>query len=338
MEMAVKLSSMEQNQYIKQFPDLMVGKKIMYVHGFGSSAQSGTVKRLREVFPRTEVIAHDLPVEPHEAMALLKTVCTDEQPDLIIGTSMGGMYTEQLYGYDRICVNPALRIADTMTTHGLTGKQQFFSPRQDGIQEFYVDKPLVKRYREVQEQGLKPPAGMVEEADRVFGLFGDEDELVDSFDLFHQHYPQAIGFHGGHRITDNTFMHYIVPVIRWIDDRQERRQRPIVLIAYDTLPDSYGHPASSMHKAFELLIEHYQVFVVVPTDQTQQARPWIEEHLSTPAWHHVVYTDRPDLLYGDYFITRKKAADLMATSLCFGSDELKTWEDVITFFARLGGQ
>ena len=34
------------NPYIKQFPDLMAGKKIMYVHGFLSSAQSGTVKML----------------------------------------------------------------------------------------------------------------------------------------------------------------------------------------------------------------------------------------------------------------------------------------------------
>ena len=39
---------MEQtNQYIKQFPELFSGKKIMYVHGFGSSGQSGTVSRIR---------------------------------------------------------------------------------------------------------------------------------------------------------------------------------------------------------------------------------------------------------------------------------------------------
>ena len=324
---------MEQNEHIKQFPDLMEGKKIMYVHGFGSSAQSGTVRRLREVFPQTEIIAHDLPVEPHEAMELLRNVCAKEQPHLIIGTSMGGMYTEQLYGYDRICVNPALRIADTMTTHGLTGKQTFFSPRQDGQKEFYVDKQLVKRYREVQEQGLKANGG-----EFIYGLFGDEDDLVDTFDLFHEHYPRAIRFHGGHRITDKTFMHYIVPVIRWIDDQQENRQRPIIYIDFDCLYDSYGHPASSMHKAYEKLIEHYEVFVVVTTDEAEKARPWIEEHLSTPAWHHVINTDRPDLLYGDYFVTRKKADDLMATSLVFGSEEFKTWEDTIVFFERLGGQ
>ena len=64
---------MEQtNQYIKQFPELMKGKKILYVHGFGSSGQSGTVTRIREVLPQAEVIAPDLPIEPQEALQLLK--------------------------------------------------------------------------------------------------------------------------------------------------------------------------------------------------------------------------------------------------------------------------
>ena len=53
---------------------------------------------------------------------------------------MGGMYTEQLRGFDRICINPALEIAETMKAHGMTGTQQFQNPRLDGIQEFYVDK------------------------------------------------------------------------------------------------------------------------------------------------------------------------------------------------------
>ena len=48
------ICNMETNSYIKQFPDIMKGKKIMYVHGFGSSAQSGTVKRLRELLPPEE--------------------------------------------------------------------------------------------------------------------------------------------------------------------------------------------------------------------------------------------------------------------------------------------
>ena len=49
-----------ENQYVKQYPDLMSGKKIMYVHGFGSSAQSGTVAMLRTLLPNATVVARDI--------------------------------------------------------------------------------------------------------------------------------------------------------------------------------------------------------------------------------------------------------------------------------------
>ena len=122
-----------ENPYVKQFPDMMAGKTILYCHGFASSGQSGTVERLRTVMPQARVIAPDLPVHPAEAMSLLRDICRQEQPDLIIGTSMGGMYAEQLRGYDRICVNPALEMGDTMRSHGMTGTQQFQNPRLDGV-------------------------------------------------------------------------------------------------------------------------------------------------------------------------------------------------------------
>ena len=54
----------KENQYVKQFPDLMSGKKVMYVHGFGSSAQSGTVTMLRTLLPEATVIAEDIPLHP----------------------------------------------------------------------------------------------------------------------------------------------------------------------------------------------------------------------------------------------------------------------------------
>ena len=324
---------MEQaNPYIKQFPDLMKGKKIIYVHGFGSSGQSGTVTRLRTVLPGATVIAPDLPIQPAEAMTLLRELCDKEHPDLIIGTSMGGMYTEQLRGFDRICLNPALCIADTMQAHGMTGTQTFQNPRLDGIQQFYVDKALVKAYREVSEQrftGLDD-----DDRQRVIGLFGDRDDLVDTYDLFREHYPHATHFHGEHRMDDRSYMHSVVPVIRWIDDRQQQRQRSIIYIGIETLKDAYDKPASSSQKAVRQLIEHYDVYFVGQTD----ASAWLEEYINVPAWQHTIYTPRRDLLYGDYLISRQKEGDTMATLLQFGSDTFKTWEDVIEYFSRLGGQ
>ena len=64
-----------ENPYIKQFTDIFVGKKILYVHGFGSSGQSGTVQRLRTVFPQATVVAPDLPIHPQEAIDLLHDTC-----------------------------------------------------------------------------------------------------------------------------------------------------------------------------------------------------------------------------------------------------------------------
>ena len=334
---------MTENPYIKQYPDMMAGKTVLYVHGFASSGQSGTVARLREVMPQAKVIAPDLPVNPHEAIALLHDICQQEKPDLIIGTSMGGMYCEQLRGIDRICINPALEIAETMRAHGMTGTQQFQNPRQDGVQDFYVDKALVKAYREVSEQRFQDITP--EDEQRVVGLFGDKDDLVDTFDMFHAVYPQALHFHGEHRMNDKSFMHSVVPVIRWIDDRQEKRERPIIYIGIETLTDSYLKPASSMMKAVRMLIEHYQVYFVGPTEESgDTTAAWLTEHVGVPAWRHTIYTWRRDLLYGDYLIqgARSKeqgaSGDTMATLLEYGSDTFKTWEDIIEYFSRLGGQ
>ena len=329
------------SSFVKQFPDLMAGKTLLYVHGFGSSGQSGTVTRLRAVLPNAHVVAPDVPLHPQEAQALLHDLCAKEQPDLIIGTSMGGMYAEQLYGYDRILLNPALRIADTMQEHGLTGKQQWFNPRQDGQTEFYVDKALVKEYRQVTDQafsGVTP-----EEQRRVIGLFGDRDELVHTYDLFLEHYPNAIRFHGEHRMDDHSYMHSVLPVIRWVDDRQEHRERPIVYIGVETLADSHRQPASNSQKTVRQLIESYQVYFVAPAytprpqdyDATQR---WLEEYINVPAWGHTIFTNQRHLLYGDYLIESVETPDPMATRIAFGSDTFKSWEDVQDYFLRLQGQ
>ena len=250
------------NPYIKQYPDLCKGKKVLYVHGFGSSGQSGTVTRIREVLPNADVIAPDLPVRPEEAIDLLRQTCEREHPDLIIGTSMGGMYAEMLYGYDRILVNPALQMGDTMKEHGMIGAQHFSNPRQDGVQDFIVTKALVKEYKEMTEQCF---SGITDvEQKRVWGLFGDEDTTVNTYDLFHEHYPTAIRFHGEHRMNDQSFMHSVVPVIRWIDDRQEGRERPIIYIDVNALKDKWGKPNSSSQKTIRTLLETYQLYFVDP--------------------------------------------------------------------------
>lgn len=330
-----------ENPYVKQYPDLMAGKTIVYVHGFASSAQSGTVRRIQETFPQAHVVARDMPLHPAEAMERLRQLCASTSPDLVIGTSMGGMYAEMLTGYDRILVNPAFQMGDTLHDHNLMGKQAWTNPREDGETEFLVTKSLVKEYKEMTERCFSHADE--DEQRHVYGLFGDEDPLVHTFGLFHSHYRQAIHFHGGHQLDDRVFLDAVVPVVRWIDDRQEGRGRSIVYIDSSTLKDDYGHPKASLQKAFKMLVECYQVFVVAPAPTEDPAvvagmQAWVRDVFDVPAWNRVVFCNDKSLLYGDYLIDCRPAPDFLGTTVAFGSDGMKTWDDVITFFGRLGGQ
>ena len=330
------------NEYIKTWPDLMVGKKILYVHGFGSSGQSGTVTLLRTLLPSVTVIAPDLPIHPDEALALLHSLCDEEQPDLIIGSSMGGMFTEQLTGYDRILVNPAFNMGDTMSSHGMVGKLTFQNPRRDGIQEMVITKAIVKEYKSL-------PLPLPRRGDKsVWGLFGDKDPVVHTYDLFKDAYTLPLGegrggaliFHGEHRLIDKVVHHALIPVIRWIDDRQEGRQREIIFIDFECLHDSYMNATSSMLKAIEALLDKYDLHFVAkaPSNDPQyynKVRDWLQEYVTVPAYDHLTFTNRPDLLYGDFYISPTPPEGTMATAIEYGSDTFKTWEEIITYFSRL---
>ena len=177
----------------------------------------------------------------------------------------------------------------------------------------------------------------------MWGLFGDNDPLVHTYDLFLSHYPQAVRFHGEHRLTDKVAIHYLVPVIRWIDDRKEGRERPILYITIDAMRAPQGQPRPSMHKAFEMLLENYNIYFVCPARSTAKEamaadHDWIEEAISAPSFDRIVYANNTALLYGDYKISTSDDTDFMGTNIRLGSDEFKTWDEIITYFERMGGQ
>ena len=113
-------------------------KKLIYFHGFGSSAASNTVKSLAEgLSDKYEVIAPDIPVDPSEALPFLKELCLSIQPDLIAGSSMGGMYCQQMFGFKRIIVNPAFFMSKY--SHVLqVGTFPVLNSRKDGATHFTI--------------------------------------------------------------------------------------------------------------------------------------------------------------------------------------------------------
>lgn len=185
--------------------------KLIYFHGFGSSGASGTVETLRNLLPKATVIAPDIPVDPVEALPYLKQLCEQEQPDLIVGTSMGGMYAQQMRGFLRICVNPAFNMS-TNSQVLKTGTYKFQNGRKDNQKEFRITKDIIQHHNQMERQqfkGITP-----EEQELCYGLFGINDPVVHTYDLFKKHYPHAIRFEGEHRLNDKIIRKTLLPLIK----------------------------------------------------------------------------------------------------------------------------
>lgn len=198
---------------------LGVGPKILFAHGFASSGASGTVMTLRQMLyaidPTISVIAPDLPVMPNDAIALLKKMAEEEQPDLILGTSMGAFYIEQLRGYHRILVNPSFSMARLLTFGGM-GRQEFRNKREDGAKDFKVDKEMIAQFKALEKNSFKG----ITSADKalVWGFFGDKDKKVNHQKDFLKYYSKDhfTVFDGEHFLNDKILSRVILPTIKEI--------------------------------------------------------------------------------------------------------------------------
>ena len=184
--------------------------KLLYVHGLSSSGLSATAKNLRLLLPECDVIAPDLPVNPDEAYGLLKDLCAKECPELIIGTSMGGMFAQQLRGYRKILVNPAFHVSEFMRRQ--IGTHEFLNPRQDGETHYEITPELCDAYRRLEEHQF----AAISDSDRenTYALFGRNDTLVCGYEEYSVHYKHAEWFEGEHRLDYKVIETVVVPLVR----------------------------------------------------------------------------------------------------------------------------
>ena len=189
-------------------------KKVLYIHGFASAGSTGSATQMRNhLYPKgVQVLSPDVPVDPNEAIAFLKAFVESEQPDLIVATSMGALYAEQLKGFPRILVNPSFHMARLLTFRGL-GKREFRNKRQDGQTEFKVDKQMIQAFQQVEKESFK---GITpEEKLLVWGLFGKQDNLVNCQADFAKHYgkEQMQLFEGEHFLNDKVLSKVVMPLV-----------------------------------------------------------------------------------------------------------------------------
>ena len=189
--------------------------KLIYFHGFGSSGATGTAENLRNHLPELEVVAPDIPVDPVEALPYLHQFVAEQQPDLIVGTSMGAMYAQQMFGYKKILVNPAFNMS-TMSKVLKTGEHPFQNRRKDNQKTFRITREIIQHHNMMERGQFKG----ITEFDRAntYGLFGIHDTTVNTYDLFRKYYPadHAIRFDGEHRLNDKALRSTVVPLIKQI--------------------------------------------------------------------------------------------------------------------------
>ncbi len=89
--------------------------KLVYLHGFRSSALTSKVAHFEKSFPEWDVVALDYsPHNPRMAAALLKQYfdsLDETQEVVVVGTSLGGFWAKWVaanYFYPAVLVNPAL--------------------------------------------------------------------------------------------------------------------------------------------------------------------------------------------------------------------------------------
>lgn len=185
--------------------------KILFIHGLASSGAYKMANSLRILLKPCEVVAPDVPIDPDEALALLRSICDKEDPDLIVGLSLGGFWAQKLRGRRKLLVNPDFHVSRLLRT--MIGEQKYLSPRQDGAESFMITEEMCDRYQQIEATEFDALA--TEEIMLTVGLFADHDELVSCGAEFDHYYPgRGVSYPGAHLPIFPELKNYILPAAK----------------------------------------------------------------------------------------------------------------------------
>ena len=185
--------------------------KILFIHGLASSGAYKMASSLRILLRPCEVISPDVPIDPREALALLRGICDRESPDLVVGLSLGGFWAQKLRGCRKILVNPDLHPSRLLRSK--VGTMEYLSPRANGDLSFEITPEICDGYETLEAdefEGLDAA-----EIALTRGMFADSDELVRCGPEFELHYPgRSVSYPGTHLPNYPQLKQYLVPLVR----------------------------------------------------------------------------------------------------------------------------
>lgn len=179
----------------------------IYVHGLASGAKASTFDKLAKRFSQFIWMSADFGEDLSENVKQLNDMIGSNYPQLIVGSSMGGLtvlYADAPNAVKVVC-NPALSLADSVrNTIGL-GRHEYFCERLDGATEFELTEQMCQRY----EQYIASHTPLLGRASyAIFSvhdeLLGDEASAAAQQVVAESGYSVLIDFKGKHRMQSST--------------------------------------------------------------------------------------------------------------------------------------
>ena len=165
----------------------------IYVHGLASGANATTFDKLAKRFQQFIWMSTDFGEDLAENVEHLNEMIRSDYPQLIVGTSMGGLtvlYADAPEAVKVVC-NPALSIANSVRhTIGL-GRHEYFCERLNGATEFELTEQMCCDYEHYIATHT-PSLGRAS-----YAIFAEHDELLGDEAT---HYAQKVLADSGYRV------------------------------------------------------------------------------------------------------------------------------------------
>lgn len=193
-------------------------KRILYIHGLGSGANSHTGLKLAEIFEgEAEVLHPEIPQDPFEAGEFLMEYVRKENIDVVAASSQGGFYALTFLGeMKKVVYNPAINIVRVVEEVIGLGEQEYFSERSNGAKTYILDEEYVRKLKVLKERMV---SGITEEAKaNTIAVICDDDELLgfntpsEYTSLFGD--KRLVVAHGGHQSTDGNLEGPVAAALR----------------------------------------------------------------------------------------------------------------------------
>ena len=194
-------------------------KKILLIHDVFSSINDIFIKDFIGNLRKYLIIVPELPTQPAETMRMLKAICKEENPDLVVGWNSGGFFAQQLSDYERVLISPEYDISVIFNSI-LKGKNgvdfPYIVPRSSGEERFDITPALVKSYAEMEA--------------RQFSNISRSKKMVHSFFWFghnernlktHQEHYHDVTFLPGKDYSDPKSTKAICSYVQFLLDNPE---------------------------------------------------------------------------------------------------------------------